>query len=267
MGLMSNVRHRGSLKLGALAALVLPGLGMDGQCAIPGIPDGAGCDPLDTPSVRVTVTNDTGDLLPRATIAFRVNGSQPAFITCNGGCVQTPIAFGTVGRFEIVVTAPGYLDGHRTVDVISTDGCRPQTQDLIIVMSEDESVAALAGAWHGDTLFGEISLRFGEQGEIIGAILFDRTIAGDGNFYISYNNRPIRGVPGQDIAFLSATDPTRSGDLFTFVADTLGVPVGFQNAGMSEDFFMLSGRQPGTPEGFFVTYERLAGIPEALQDP
>lgn len=264
---MSRVGRRFSLKLAALSAIALPALGMDGQCAIPGLPDGPGCDPVDTPSVRVTVTNQTGDLPRLATIVFRVNGSQPALIDCDNGCVETPIAFGAIGRFEILVTAPGYLDARRTVDVVSSDGCRPQTQDVIIVMSPDETVAALAGAWHGVTLFGEISLRFGEQGEIIGAILFDRTIAGDGNFYISYNNRPIRGVPGQNIAFLSATDPTRSGDFFTFVADTLGVPVGFQNARLSEDFLELTGRQPGTPDGFFVTYERLAGIPEPLQDP
>ena len=247
--------------------LVFPLGGMGGSCDGLGLPGGPGCNPLEAASVRLTITDDQGSILPFATITFQVNGGQQAFTFCDGNCDDIAIAFGAVGRFDVTVSRAGFLDADRTVFVRSQDGCHPDTETLIVVMVGDQTIGALAGAWQSQTLFGDIALRFGESGEIIGAILFDRTIAGDGNFYISYNNRPIRGVPGQQIAFIGAVEPVRNGDLFEFVADTLGVPVGFLGARMFADFSLLTGAQPGVPPGLNVTYTRLSEIPEALLDP
>ncbi|MFQ5501375.1 MAG: carboxypeptidase-like regulatory domain-containing protein [Phycisphaerae bacterium] len=249
-----------------LLLLILTTTGMNGQCdttSLPGVPD---CGLTGQPSVRLTVTDSEGNVLPFANIAFSVNGGEVFVGSCTNECRDFAIAFNAVGRFDILVGAPGYQTSRRMVDVSSSDDCNPDTEDLIVVLSLDNTVAALAGAWEGTTLFGDIVLRFGTDGEIIGAILFDRTIAGDGNFYISYNDRPIRGVPGQPIAFIAASDPTRTGDIFDFTADTLGVPVGFEGARMDAGFATLTGLQPGSP-GFPVTYTRLADIPEPLQDP
>lgn len=245
----------------------LTAVGMDGQCntaGFPGLPD---CGLTSQPSVRLTVTDPEGNILPFASIAFSVNGGEAFAGSCLNQCRDFAIAFNAVGRFDILIGAPGYQTARRIVNVTSSDDCNPDTEDLIVVLSVDDTVAALAGAWEATTLFGDIMLRFGTDGEIIGAILFDRTIAGDGNFYVSYNDRPIRGVPGQPIAFIAATDPTRTGDLFDFTADTLGVPIGFAGARMDAGFATLTGGQPGAPPGFLVTYTRLADIPDPLGDP
>jgi hypothetical protein len=189
-------------------------------------------------------------------------------VKCEGGCEDFPIVFNAVGKIDITVFAPGYEVSTRSVTVISNDDCNPVTQTLIMVLEEDLTVAALAGAWRATTVFGQIDLRFDTDGSAIGAILYDRTIAGDGNFYVSYNGNPIRGAPNQNIALQNAADPTRTGDVFDFNGEALGVPIGFITAQMSADFSILSGLQPGAgSQGIAVTYQRLSDIPLQLQDP
>jgi hypothetical protein len=136
---------------------------------------------------------------------------------------------------------------------------------LTVILAADDTVGALSGVWETDNLFGRTMLRFGGQGEIIGAILFERTIGGDGNFYVSYNNRLIRGAPGQQIFAATAAEPTRNGDVFDFETTTVGSPVGFSNATMSDGSLTLAGTLLGQP----VTYTRVADadVPDALRDP
>lgn len=246
-----------------MTPILLLAFGMSGPCGRVLPPGAADCQPKGVPSVLISVTDSQGRPIGAATVAFRVNGSATSILVCDGNCVFLPIAFDAVGRFDVSVTAPGYLTVNRSVIVGSRDGCTPETEDLIAVMMPDRTVGALAGGWETQSLFGRVILRFGDAGEIIGAILFDRTIAGDGNFYISFNNRPIRGVPGQDIGAVTAADPTRTGDAFTFLSDVFGMPIGFEGAVFSPDFLTLTGVLAGNT----VVYERLADVPEALRDP
>ena len=262
---------RKSLSIESLMVLaaVLPLAGMNGNCdgfQIPGTPT---CGTKDVPAVRLTIVDEQGLTLPSASIAFSVNGSQYFVGNCTNDCKDFTIAFDITGQFNISVIAPGYQQDDRMVTVGAMDDmCTPITRDVIIVMKEDFTVAVLAGAWRAQTVFGNIDLRFGSNGEAIGAILYDRTIAGDGNFYVAYNGNPIRGVAGQQTAAVAAANPTRVGDIFNFNGEALGVPVGFVDAQMSGDFNAVSGRQPGAQsQGLFVTYSRLADIPTALQTP
>lgn len=237
---------------------------MTGPCDLFNLPGGQpGCGSGTTASVRVTVSDAEGAILPFAVLTFWVNGGPANVVSCQGECADLPLAFNTIGRFHILVTSPNFLDARRTVDVSGVDQCTPLTENVFVVLAENKTVAVLNGAWRTNNLFGESILRFGEHGEIIGAILFDRTIAGDGNFYISFNDRPIRGVPDQAIGGIDAADPTRTGDRFDFVADTFGIPVGFEDATISKDGFTLTGTLAQTA----VTYERLPEVPEPLRDP
>lgn len=247
----------------------LPLAGMDGSCAGIDLPIGNNCGTSNVPAVRVTIVNENGDTLPYATIAFSIDGSEYFVGACDGECEDFTIAYDVAGRFNISVISPGYQQVDRTTNVATeSDDCTPVTEDLIFVLSEDTTVSALAGAWRAQSVFGTIDLRFGPDGEAIGAILYDRTAAGDGNFYISYNNSPINGAAGQQITVQAVNDPTRVGDVFNFNGEAAGVPVGFIDAVMSADFFQLSGLQPrAQTSGIFVTYTRLTSIPAALQTP
>lgn len=255
-------------RFAVLAVLFVATVGMDAVGCLDDIitpPDNSGCDFENKPAIRLTVTNEDGDIL-NGFFVSATRGSQSATTVCESSCQNFPIGVNMFGTFNLTIRRGGYVQAQRQVAVGTNDNCNPITQNVIVVLSEDDTVASLFGAWRAETLYGRIDLRFGEEGEIIGAILYDRTIAGDGNFYVSYNNRPIRGVAGQDIAAIAANDPTRNGDVFTFVADTLGVPVGFQDALMTASFDSLTGAQPGAM-GFTVTYERLDAVPVPLQDP
>lgn len=242
--------------------------GMNGNCDGFMLPDVPTCGTSDVPAVQLTIVNDAGQTLPFASIAFAVDQGQYYVGNCNNDCSDFAIAYDVSGRFDIAVIAPGYQQDNRIVNVgTEDDECTPVTQDIIVVLKEDTTVAVLAGAWRAQTVFGTIDLRFGTQGEAIGAVLYDRTIAGDGNFYVSYNGSPIKGVAGQEIAVQAVNDPTRVGDVFNFNGQVLGVPVGFVDAVLSDDFLALSGAQPGAQsQGLFVTYTRLADIPTPLQD-
>ncbi len=245
-------------------------VGMDAAGCLGGIvnPPGNGNDNCGegNPAIRLTVSNGGGDVLTGFLVTVEHN-NQTATGQCLENCANFPIGINLFGTFDLTIERGGYLPHERRVVVGSNDNCNPITQNVIVVLSEDDTVAALAGPWRGDTVFGTIDLRFGEDGEIIGAILYDQTIGGDGNFYVSYNNRPIRGVVGQDIAQVQANDPTRSGDTFDFMANAPGnIPIGFTNAQMSADLLAITGNQPGAP-GTQVTYQRLTDIPLQLQDP
>ncbi len=240
---------------------------MDGQCDGLGLPETPDCSAQGVPSVVVTVTDQDGVTLPVADIAFTFNGGQPFFTFCEGDCESYAIAFNAFGKFDITFSAPGRIPEFRTVTVTSPDDCTPETQTITVALSPDDTVAVLAGAWETVNLFGRSILRFGSDGEIIGAILFDRTIAGDGNFYVSYNGRPIRGVPGQQVASEFVQDPTRLGDQFDFFTVTLGFPVGFENATLSPNGLALVGTLRGLPPGTAVLYSRLSNIPASLLSP
>ncbi|MCB9857743.1 MAG: hypothetical protein H6818_18830 [Phycisphaerales bacterium] len=243
--------------------------GMNGNCDGIMLPGNPTCGTSNVPAVQLTIVNDVGQTLPYASIAFAVDQGQYYVGTCNNNCSDFAIAYDVSGRFDISVIAPGYQQDNRVVNVgTEADECTPVTQDIIVVLKKDTTVAVLAGAWRAQTVFGTIDLRFGDNGEAIGAILYDRTVAGDGNFYVSYNGSPIKGVAGQEIAVQNVNDPTRVGDIFNFDGQALGVPVGFVDAQLSTDFYLLSGAQPGAQsQGLFVTYSRLTDIPTALQSP
>ncbi len=181
-----------------LILLSLPCLATSGQCDRL-LPDG-GCPGDPVASVVLTITDAQGVTLPYANTGFRINGGTLYTGYCAGNCNSVTLAFDVTGRFDIQVSAPGYLTATRSVAVYAdSGGCHPVTQNVIVVMQRDATVGALAGAWYTDNYYGRSALRFSERGEIIGAILYNRTIAGDRNFYVAYNGRRIRGVPGQQI--------------------------------------------------------------------
>ncbi|QOJ03039.1 MAG: carboxypeptidase regulatory-like domain-containing protein [Planctomycetia bacterium] len=250
----------------ALIAMLLPALGMSGgQCGGFPFPPTGECPGDPVPSVVLKVTNGAGQVLPTATVSFRVNNVGPFSGVCaNGTCNGLVLALDTLGTFTIQVSAPGYLTANQTVTVVAAaDGCHPVTQNITIPLQLDNTVAVLAGAWESVNAYGRTIIRFGSNGQVIGAILFDRTIAGDGNFYVAYNNRPIRGAPGQSIVLATANEPTRTLNTVNFVTTTLGYPVGFENAALAADFLSLQGMLAGVP----VTYTRLSSIPGPLMDP
>jgi len=228
--------------------------------------DGQPCTLLAAASVQLNITDSLGVTVPFATIGFTVDGG-PVFVGgCNGDCGNVVLAFELAGRFDIEVRALGFRPATRTVNVSLDDvGCHPVTQQVAVVLERDDTVALLAGVWLTSSFFGDTVLRFGDQGQIIGAIFYDQTIGGDGNFYVSYNGRPIRGVAGQPLQQEQAPEPTRVGDVFNWQTVTLGIPAGFQNAQMSADFQTLIGMLSGQA----ITYTRLseAQIPNAIRDP
>jgi len=246
----------------AIVLLAVPCLALSGQCN-QFLPNN-GClgDPV--ASVILTITDAQGGTLPSADTGFRVNNGTLYTGYCTGNCNSVTLAFDVTGRFDIQVSAPGFMTATRTVIVVAdAGGCHPVTQDLIIVMQRDTTVGALAGAWYTDNSYGRSALRFGAHGEIIGAILYSRTVGGDGNFYVAYNGRQIRGASGQQIWPDTAADPTRAGDVFNFRATPLSMPIGFENGTLSADYNTLTGGLKGVT----VVYTRLAEIPAALQDP
>ncbi len=251
-----------------ILATSAPLLGMSGGTCTGNPMDPNGCQTTGKASVRLTLTDDFGIIAPQAAISLRINNAAPVLVTCEGGCEDFPVVFNAIGKLDLSIHAPGYLPANRTVNVISNDNCNPVTENLIVVLEEDLTVAALAGAWRAQTVFGVIDLRFNTDGSAVGAILYDRTVAGDGNFYVSYNGSAIRGAPNQSISQHNVSEPTRNGDVFDFNGQALGVPVGFSSAQMSGDFSLISGLQPGAEsQGIIVTYQRLAEIPLGLQTP
>jgi len=223
------------------------------------------CPGPDVPSVVLKIQDASNNVLTTASTRFRINGGQWYYGACTGTCGEVKLLYEVIGTIDIEVSAPGYLTAQRTTTVVKeTDGCHPVTRNLTITMQRDLTVGALAGAWATTQSFaGHMALRFDSQGRIVGAILYDRTIAGDRNFYVEYNGRQIVGVAGQPIYADTANEPTRNGNIFNFSATTLGQPVGFVNAVISADYNTLTGTLNGAP----VTYTRLQTIPNALQSP
>ncbi|MBN2561640.1 MAG: hypothetical protein JXQ75_11990 [Phycisphaerae bacterium] len=245
--------------------LLLPTLATSGTCDQIKIgSDGQLCSSDPVASVVLAITDAEGETIPAATIVFSIDGGQSYIGGCTGNCDSVVLAFDAVGRFEIAVSALGYVTAEQSVVVEMDDvGCHPVTREVSMVLERDQTVGALSGAWGTSNYYGDSVLRFGDDGEIIGAILYRRTIGGDGNFYIAYNGRLIRGAPGQEMFSDNAPDPTRSGDTFHFRATTLSQPVGFENATISADYNTLTGML----QGVVVTYTRLSEIPEPLLDP
>ena len=243
----------------SLLFLALPCLALNGQCNVNPL-----CGGDSVAAVVLNITDAQGQTIPSATTSFRLNGGGPYIGSCLGNCNQVTLAFEITGRFDISVSTPGYVTANRTVNVLADEGgCHPVTKQIIVVLERDLTVGALNGAWTTNGWYGLTTLRFGESGEIIGAILYDRTIADDGNFYYAYNGRQIRGAPGQQIWTDDATDPTRSGNIFNFRDNPVSIPIGFENAAISTDYNTLT----GTLQGTAATYTRLDEIPAALQDP
>jgi hypothetical protein len=237
-----------------------------GGCAA--LPIGGGgvsnCPGDQVPSVILTVNSAQNQPLAAANIVFSVNGGASFGGVCDGSCNATTLALDTLGTFNIQVGAVGYSPASKNVTVVAdSGGCHPVTQNVTITLQLDISVGVLSGSWITSGAFGETILRFSPTGEIIGAILLDRTIAGDGNFYVAYNGKKIRGVTGQTILAATATEPTRSNNIFNFRTTNLSIPVGFENAAMSGDFQKLTGTLQGAP----VTATRLGLTPNALLEP
>lgn len=230
---------------------------MDGGSACPGTP---------VPSVVLKIVNTAGQPLPLATITFTIDGSSSFSGTCFGDCNSAVLAEDVVGRFDIQVAAIGFVTASRTVDVPAKENsCHPVTQNVTFLMQEDTTVGVLFGVWSTQTFAGQNLLRFGPNGEIIGAIFYDQRAGGDGNWYIAYNGHFIRGEAGQPITPATATNPFRSGDVFNFKTVTQGVLTGFENAVLSADLNTLSGMLQGQA----ISYIRLpdSQIPNAIRDP
>ncbi len=258
------MRSKVNIKILLLALLVMPSLALNGPCDQFDLgPGGQICTAIAVPSVVLTITGADGEAAPTATIAFTINGQMPSIGDCTGTCDDVVLAFEATGRFDIEVSSLGYVAGRRSV-VVQLDGagCHPVTEEITLVLERDQTVGVLSGAWRTSNAWGTSDLRFGANGEIIGAILYNQTAGGDGNFYVAYNGHNIRGVPGQFLFLEQAADPTRSGDVFNFVAASPTIPVGFENAILSADFYTLYGTLSGVP----VTYTRLLDIPQPLLD-
>jgi len=252
-------------KMLLLTLVLLSSVAANGPCDLSDFnPDNPLCTTEAVSSVDLTITDAQGNTLPSATITFLINNEELYTGGCDGSCDSVTLAYEQVGRFDIDVSAPGYMTASESVDVQMDDaGCHPVTQIVTIGLEHDSTVRALSGAWFTSNLFGDSTLRFGGNGEIIGAILYDRTIAGDGNFYIAYNGSLIRGAAGQNTWTDNVPDPTRNGDIFNFSALTASQPIGFENAVISADYNTLT----GTLDGVAVTYSRLEEMPEPLLDP
>jgi hypothetical protein len=248
-----------------LILALLPAVAMSGQCdqIIIG-PGGQVCTAQAVPSVVLSITDIDGNTVPVATTIFSIDGGFSFIGGCTGTCNSVILSFEAVGEFDIEVSSPGFLPSNRSVVVeVDEAGCHPVTEEVAVALERDETVGALHGAWYTLNLYGASALRFGQEGEIIGAILYDRTIGGDGNFYIAYNGHQIRGAPGQQIISDNAPNPTRGGDIFDFRATTASMPVGFEGASISADYNTLTGMLEGVP----ATYSRMLETPEPLQDP
>lgn len=262
---MLGVRSLRRTKMSCLVLAVAACAAAEGPCSLFEIGSGGQiCTTEAVPSVVLSIVDTEGEVVAAATIIYRIGSGVTNIGGCNGSCGSVVLAFEAAGRFDIEVWAVGYATATQTV-VVELDAaeCHPVTEELEIVLGRDETVGALAGAWYTANMYGESVLRFGGDGEIIGAILYDRTIGGDGNFYIAYNGRPIRGVAGQQIFQDTAPEPTRSGDVFAFRATTLGIPMGFENAAISADYNTLT----GVLQGVAVTHSRLLEVPGPLLDP
>ena len=239
-----------------------------GNCDFSGIPsnnnNGNSCG-SGNPAILLSIATEQGHIVSRSRITVRRNLGTPSVGACHDDfpCEDFPIGINQFGRFDIEVAPPGYVVESRTVNVGSSDNCNPTTQNVVIVVTPDATVAALAGAWRTTNVFGTTDIRFDDAGRIVGAIQYNRQAGGDGNFYISYNNRPIRGAFGQDIFYTNADEPVRDGDRFTWATDTLGMPTGFEGALMSDDFLTMQGTLANTT----VFYTRLDEIPGPLQSP
>lgn len=243
---------------------------LGGNCDVTGLPSNGNnnnnvCGDQGRPAILLTIANEDGDIIGRSGISVRHNLGTAQTGGCHEDfpCEEFPIGINLFGRFDITVSPPGYASESRTVNIASNDNCNPATEDVIIVVTPDATVAALAGAWRTTNVFGTQDVRFNSNGKIVGAIQYDRQAGGDGNFYISYNNRDIAGAFGQDIFYTNAEEPSRTGDNFTWSTTTLGMPIGFESASMSDDFLTLQGTLANTT----VFYERLDEIPAALRDP
>jgi len=250
-----------------LLASALATTGMAGDCTglnLPGTPGGTVCTQIAVPSVILDLVDENNDPIPLASIRFRINNGPWIEGGCDGNCTGLVLIFERVGAFNIEVAAPGRIPAARNLTIqIDAAGCHPVTERRTIVLPADDTVAALAGAWRTVNFLGETILRFGDDGRIIGAILVDRIVSGDGNIYAAYNAQQIRGVPGQTFITDVADDPTRTGERFDFSTTTQSFPIGFTDATMSADFTTLT----GTLSGLTVTYTRLEEIPEPLRDP
>lgn len=225
---------------------------------------GDACTQIAVPSVVLRVANPLGIVPVASAVAtWRINGGRGGIAECRNDCDDLVLAFELVGRFDIQVEAPGYKTASLSVTVErDSSGCHPVTQYAIVAMEPDPTVGALDGAWRGISIFGRVELRFDDGGKAVGAILYGQRATGDRNYYVQFNGRTIRGVPNQTIFSEPATEPTRINNEFNFFATPQGVPVGFQNAGMSAGFTSLAGTLSAQP----ITYERLEDIPEPLRD-
>ncbi|HWL94909.1 MAG TPA: hypothetical protein VNT79_15425, partial [Phycisphaerae bacterium] len=186
-----------SLSLLSMCGLVFAAGGMaatGGRCDPSTFPpdneNSSGCG-SGRPAILLSITTDNGDIVARSRVSVRRNGGAVSVGGCHEDfpCEEFPIGINLFGRFDIEVAPAGYAIESRTVNVGSSDNCNPTTEDVIIVVTPDATVAALAGAWRTTNNFGTTDIRFGDDGEIIGAIQYDRQVEGDGNFYIAYNNR------------------------------------------------------------------------------
>lgn len=244
--------------------LLLPGLGMSGECDQILLPGSQNSASEEVPSVILRIKGADGTTLSRASITVRIDGGSPVEGACDGNCNGIVLAYETTGQFDVTVSAPGYVTWQERITVVTDeDGSHPVTEERTVAMQVDQSVAVLSGCWYASHYTGPLVLRFDNRGRIVGAILYDRMAAGDGNIYVAYNGRQIAGAAGQGVVLGTAAEPTRVGDVFNFSTTTVGFPVGFVDARMSDDCDALTGALGETA----IVYARLDETPAALRDP
>lgn len=235
---------------------------MNGECDQ--VPMPGNCTAQSVPSVVLTVLGPNGAVVDAAEAVFSLNGGPPFTRLCDGACEAFVLASDVVGIFDISVRSVGLRETLLRVAVgPDAAGCHPVTQRRDVILPVDETAGVLYGAWRATNFAGQTrTIRFGVDGSPVGAILGNFVNTGDMNVYIAYNGADIKGVVGEPIVRDTAPAPTRGGNIYNWTQTSAGFPLGFENALMSPDLNGLSGMLLGIP----IQYQRLEGVPTALQD-
>src|SRR5262245_51546163 len=115
--------------------LIFSALGTTGECAPV---DNGACPGTPVASVILNIVNAMGQPIPAASIVFTVNGGASFVGSCETNCNAVLLAQDVVGRFDIQVSAIGFLTNTRIVNVpAEEDSCHPVTQNVTMVMQED----------------------------------------------------------------------------------------------------------------------------------
>lgn len=253
----------GVTKTCLVTAIAIVACGMGGPCTQT---PGPICTQQAVESIVLNLRDPDGNVVAAADAVFTVNGGSLGAAHCTGDCDRFTLIFEQTGRFDISVRSVGLVPRALSITVPSdAAGCHPVTQTSDVFFQRDTTIGVLSGGvWQAVNGAGQATiLRFGVNGEPIGAMLTKHVNTGDTNLYIAYNNSRIRGVIGQPIIRATAPMPTRTNDIFDWSTTSAGWPAGFTDATMSPDLTTLTGTQLGDT----IVYTRLSDSPAPLQAP